>query len=80
MEDIKRTIESPDLVFQSHRDDRACIFYKIGAGRGDFAGKHLVVVVKYIDEFDAVRGYISTIYISRSIYSKGTQLWPIIKE
>ena len=46
--DVRRAIESPDLVFQSHRDPRSRILVRIGTGRGSFAGKHLVVVVKYV--------------------------------
>ncbi|MFQ5593696.1 MAG: hypothetical protein ACE5HA_06070 [Anaerolineae bacterium] len=46
LEGVRATIESPDLVFQSTRDKRSRIFYQLRAGRGDFAGKHLVIVVK----------------------------------
>ncbi|MGE0084896.1 MAG: hypothetical protein AB7S75_10770 [Desulfococcaceae bacterium] len=79
-EDIKLAIESPDIVFQSSRDDRSRIFYKLGAGHGDFEGKHLVVIVKYVDDPDGLRGYVSTMYISRSVYSKGVQLWIRMKK
>ncbi|MEE4358305.1 MAG: hypothetical protein V2I97_17680 [Desulfococcaceae bacterium] len=74
-EDIKLAIESPDIVFQSSRDERSRIFYKIGAGRNEFEGKHLVVIVKYVNDSGRSRGYVSTMYITRSIYSKGEQLW-----
>lgn len=50
LEEVQAAISSPDLVFQSTRDERSCIFYLLGAGRGDFAGKHLVIVVKYVEE------------------------------
>lgn len=50
LEDVRATIESPTLVFQSRRDERSRIFYRLGAGRGEFAGKHMVVVVKYVQE------------------------------
>ena len=75
LNDIKTTVENPDLVLQSTRDTRSKIFYKLDAGRGIFAGKHLVVVVKYVQETDMVRGYISTMYLSRTIYSKGELIW-----
>jgi hypothetical protein len=77
--DVQKAIASPDLVFQSTRDPRSRIFYLLNAGRGTFDGKHLVVIVKYVQELDTVRGYVSTIYLSRSIYSKGEQLWPKIR-
>lgn len=73
---VKATIESPDLVFQSTRDERSRIFYKLRAGKGAFAGKHLVVVIKYVQQAQGRRGYVSTIYLSRTIYSRGSLLWP----
>jgi len=73
--DIKFTIETPDLVFQSQRDTRSRLFYSLNVGRGDFLGKHLVVVIKYIEEKIGLKGYVSTMYLSRSIYSKGVLLW-----
>ncbi|MGB9872513.1 MAG: DUF2283 domain-containing protein [Anaerolineae bacterium] len=45
LEDVQVTIEKPDLVFQSTRDPRSRLFYRLSVGRGRFAGKHLVVVV-----------------------------------
>jgi hypothetical protein len=76
LEDVKATIQSPALVFQSTRDERSRIFYHLRAGRGDFAGKHLVVVVKYLEQEWARRGYVSTMYLSRAVYSQGALLWP----
>ncbi len=35
LEDIRHTIESPDIVFQSNTDERSRIFYKTGVGRGE---------------------------------------------
>jgi hypothetical protein len=76
LEDAKAAIRSPYLVFQSTRDERSWIFYRLRAGRGDFAGKHLVVVVKYLEEDSIRRGYVSTMYLSRAVYSQGALLWP----
>jgi len=76
LEEVREAIESPDLVFQSTRDERSRIFYRLGVGRGRFAGKHLVVVVKYLQESAGRRGYIGTMYLSRAVYSRGMQLWP----
>jgi hypothetical protein len=73
--DVQTTIESPDLVFESTRDERSRIFYRLHAGHGDFTGRHLVVVVKYVHEATGRRGYVSTIYLSRSVYSRGALLW-----
>jgi len=50
--DIRNTIESPDIVFQSNSDDRSRIFYKLGAGRDDFKDKHLVVIVMWTNRTD----------------------------
>ena len=61
LEDIRVAVESPDLVFQSTRDERSRIFYQLGMGRVNFAGKHLVVVIKYIQEATGQRGYIERV-------------------
>jgi hypothetical protein len=74
--DVQIAITSPDVVFQSSRDERARVFYKLNAGRGTLTGKHLVVVVKYVEESTGRCGYIGTIYLSRSVYARGVQVWP----
>jgi hypothetical protein len=76
LEEVQATIMSPDLVFQSTRDARSRVFYRLRAGRGDFAGKHLVVIVKYAQQPDGRRGYVSTVYLSRAVYAQGGLLWP----
>ena len=75
LEDVEAAIASPDLVFQSTRDARTWLFYRLRVGRGDFAGKHLVVVVKYVQQAESPRGYVSTIYLSRAVYAQGALLW-----
>jgi hypothetical protein len=75
LDDVRLTIESPDLVYQSTRDERSRIFYRLYVGRQQWQDKHLVVVVKYVQESGGRRGYISTIYLSRAIYSRGEQIW-----
>jgi len=74
--EVKLAVRSPDLVFQSTRNERSRIFYRLNVGREDFAGKHVVVIVKYVFEPAGERGYVSTIYLSRSVYSRGVRLWP----
>lgn len=76
LEDVRVAVGSPDIVFQSSRDERSRIFYRLVAGRGEFAGKHVVVVVKYVQEATGRRGYVGTMYLSRAVYSRGVQLWP----
>jgi len=76
LEDARLAIEQPDFVFQSLQDGRCHVFYRLAVGRDRFAGKHLVVVVKYVLEPAGVRGYVSTLYLSRAIYARGAQLWP----
>jgi hypothetical protein len=73
--DVQTTIEAPNLVFGSTQDKRSRILYRLYAGHGDFAGRHLVVVVKYVYEATGQRGYVSTMYLSRSVYSRGALLW-----
>ena len=76
LEDVRQAIERPDYVFQSTRDQRSRLFYRLSAGRDAFAGKHLVVVVKYVNEPKGIKGYVSTLYLSRTVYARGEQLWP----
>ena len=76
LEDVRLTIEKPDFVFQSTRDKRSRLFYRLSVGLGRFAGKHLVVVVKYVAEPTGERGYVRTMYLSRTVYARGEQLWP----
>jgi uncharacterized protein YuzE len=66
LEEVQATIMSPDLVFQSTRDARSQVFYRLRAGRGVFTGKHLVVIVKYAQQPDSRRGYVRTVYLSRA--------------
>jgi hypothetical protein len=44
--------------------------------RDEFAGKHVVVVVKYVQEATGQRGYVGTMYLSRAVYSRGVLVWP----
>ncbi len=76
LEELRTAIERPDYVFQSTYDPRSHIFYRLSAGRASFAGKHLVVVIKYINEPTGIQGYVSTLYLSRTVYARGVQLWP----
>jgi hypothetical protein len=75
LEDVEAAIASPDLVFPSIRDTRTRLFYRLRVGRGDFDGKHLVLVVKYVQQVEGQRGYVSTIYLSRAVYAQGVLLW-----
>lgn len=73
--EVRLAVEEPDLVFQSTRDERSCLYYRLRTGRDRFAGKHLVVVVKYVMEPAGLRGYVSTMYLSRTVYARGEILW-----
>jgi hypothetical protein len=75
LEDVEAAMASPDLVFQSTRDARTRLFYRLRVGRGDFIGKHLVVVVKYVQQAGGQRGFVSTVYLSRAVYAQGGLLW-----
>jgi hypothetical protein len=63
-------------VYAAYRYHFTRVFYHLRAGRGDFAGKHLVVIVKYAQQPDGRRGYVSTVYVSRAVYAQGALLWP----
>lgn len=78
--DVETTIQSPDLVFLSTRDERSRIFYRLYVGRDKWQDKHLVVVVKYVREETEMRGYVSTVYMSRAVYSRGELLWKNLKQ
>lgn len=78
--DVETTIQSPDLVFSSTRDERSRIFYRLYVGRDKWQDKHLVVVVKYVREETEMRGYVSTVYLSRAVYSRGELLWKNLKQ
>ena len=78
--DVETTIQSPDLVFSSTRDERSRIFYRLYVGRDKWQDKHLVVVVKYVREETELRGYVSTVYMSRAEYSRGELLWKNLKQ
>lgn len=79
--EIQEAVVSPDLVFQSAWEPRSRLFYRLNVGRGRFEGKHLVVVVKYVTESGRVDGqemlqaYVSTVYLARSVYTRGALLW-----
>lgn len=80
LEDVEKTIRSPDLVFSSTRDERSRIFYRLYVGREKWKDKHLVVVVKYVQENNEKRGFVSTMYLSRAVYSRGELLWKNLEQ
>jgi hypothetical protein len=75
IEAIRQTLVDPDLVFESTRRSDARIFYRLNAGQAEYAGKHLVIVVKYVHEAEGLCGYVSTAYLARGVFSKGRLLW-----
>jgi hypothetical protein len=72
---MEETIVAPDIVFESTRRADARIFYRLNVGRGNYEGKHLVIVVKDVQEEQGLRGYVSTVYLARGVHSKGRLLW-----
>ncbi|MCI0477639.1 MAG: hypothetical protein L0Y55_15445, partial [Anaerolineales bacterium] len=68
---IQATIANPDVVFESTRRSDTRLFYSLHAGKDEYEGKHLVVVVKYVSETKGTRGYVSTIYLTRGLTSRG---------
>lgn len=75
LNDIETTLQAPDLVFVSTRDERARIFYRLYVGREKLKDKHFVIVVKYLEQDEIKRGFVSTMYLSRAVYSRGELIW-----
>ena len=73
LEEVRTTIASPNRVFASTSDARSRLFSRRGAGRGDFAGTHGVVVVQYVQEATSRRGSVGTVSRSRAVYARGVQ-------
>lgn len=72
---VQQTVVEPDVVFQSTKREDTKVFYRLRAGRERYESLHLVVIVKYLLEGSGQRGYVSTIYLTRKLYSKGKILW-----
>jgi len=75
LDEIQRAITNPDVAFESTRRRDVQLLYRLGVGKGRYKGLHVVVVVKYVEEPEGLRGYVSTAYLTRKIYSKGRILW-----
>ena len=73
--EIRKAIATPDIVFESTRRRDVRLLYRLSVGVGRYEGLHVVVVVKYMQELEGVRGYVSTAYLTRKLYSKGRILW-----
>lgn len=75
LDEIQKTIAEPDVTFESTRRRNVQLLYRLGVGVGRYEGLHVVVVVKYVQEPEGLRGYVSTAYLTRRFYSKGRILW-----
>jgi len=75
LEDVRLAISQPDIVFQSTRRQDSRLFYRLDVGKKHHKGLHIVVVVKYVQEHERLRGYVSTVYLARKVYSRGIILW-----
>ncbi len=75
LDEIRRAIADPDVAFESTRRRDVQLLYRLGVGKGRYEGLHVVVVVKYVQGPEGLRGYVSTAYLTRKIYSKGRMLW-----
>ena len=76
LNEIALTIQSPEAVYRSLRDPRSHLFYRSGLTREEFKGYWIVVAVKYVKEPSGLKGYVSTIFISRALKKRGERLWP----
>lgn len=72
---IRSTINDPDFIFQSSRDERSKLLYKGGLTSGRFKDCYILVVVKYIKEHDLLHGYVSTVMLTNHIKKGGGLLW-----
>lgn len=76
LNEIKKTIMNPELIFRSHQKENIKLFYRLEVGKGEYTKCHILVVVKYvIEEKNQIIGYVLTSYLTRKIYSKGELLW-----
>ncbi|HZQ07885.1 MAG TPA: hypothetical protein VFD70_14975 [Anaerolineae bacterium] len=75
LDEIQTTISDPDVVFESTKRADARLFYKLNAGKREYADKHLVIVVKYVEEQKERVGYVSTVYLARGLYARGRIVW-----
>lgn len=73
--EIRATISDPDIVFESNNRVDTHLFCRLHVGRGKYDGKHLTVVVKYVQETAELRGYVSTIYLVRALATKRRIVW-----
>lgn len=77
LDEIRLTVQAPEAVYPSLRDARVRLFYRSGLTAGKYAGHWIVVVVKYVQERQGVKGYVSTAFISRELKRRsGERLWP----
>ena len=75
LEEIQRTIQAPEVVFRSARDERALVFQRSGLTRGKFAHCYVTVIVKYVMEAEGIHGYVSTVMLTRDLYRGGKLIW-----
>ncbi len=71
---LPKAIRQPDAVFRSTRREDTHLFYKLHV---DEAKHHIVIVVKYVFENRGRVGYVSTVYLTSKLYSKGDILWTL---
>lgn len=75
LEQIKFTIQYPDFIYQSSRDERSKLLYKKGLTTGKYKDCYLLVVVKYVQESSGLHGYVSTVMLTNHIKKRGGLLW-----
>ncbi len=72
---IRSTINDPDFIFQSSRDERSKLLYKGSLTSSRFKDCYILVVVKYTKEHDLLHGYVSTVMLTNHIKKGGGLLW-----
>lgn len=75
LDDIRQTIADPDIVFESSVRADTRLFCRLNVGRGTFQGKHLTIVIKYVQESHGNHGYVSTAYLIRAFVTNRRVLW-----
>lgn len=71
---LPEAIQRPDVVFCSTRRLDTHLFYKLHVDEGKH---HIVIVVKYVIENKCRVGYVTTVYLTGKLYSKGDILWTL---
>lgn len=75
LSEIKLTIQDPDFIYQSIRDERSKLFYKSGSTIDKYKNCYILVVIKYVKEPSGIHGYVSTVMLTNRLKKGEKLLW-----